>query len=533
MEHTLDRLPPGSRVALQLENGERLARLLLACFDRALVAVPLDPRMDAATARSVLAHADPAVVLTADGPQRREPVLPPNEPDDRFIVYTSGSTGEPKGVVHTLDAVRSNALAVAELHGLTSSSTHGTCLPLYHCNALMMSLLGCHLTGSKLVLLGRFDPYDYFDVLARHEASTAAIVPALLAVLLDAAPPWPESLRYLITAAAPLYQDQAQRFFDCYGPRLRQGYGLSEAVNFSFTMPELCVGEFCREYVDQWPPVGEPLPDTGFRLVDGEVQVRGPNLLRGYWREPQGRAETVTDDGYLRTGDTGHLRGSYLVLDGRRKETINRGGETLFPVAVEARWRILLGDAAFAAVAVADPVLHEEVGLIIDGDPLAACRALRQGGEPLPGWVAREPLALTATGKKQRVRMGGRGCACTLLPSELQTLQTQARAFQPGSSVPLLERAARCVAERRALAGTAVTPAPVLDADALPAWLSSQHRGSPDPAFVAPVLLGEASGDDVLRLLADLGERPAVSWGFMTVRYRSTIAAVVLWGGNV
>ena len=165
----------------------------------------------------------------------------------------------------------------------------------------MLSLLGTHLTGAPLVLHPRFDPAGYFADLAAAGARTASIVPALLSDLVDAAPDWPPDLEYLITAAAPLTGDLAHRFHRRYGPRLRQGYGLTEAVNFSCTAPRFDGAGFTEHYLDRFPPVGEALPGTELRLDAGEVQIRTPDLMDGYWEDPAATAEAITPDGWLRT----------------------------------------------------------------------------------------------------------------------------------------------------------------------------------------------------------------------------------------
>ncbi|MCX2732706.1 fatty acid--CoA ligase family protein [Saccharopolyspora sp. NFXS83] len=418
-------LPAGARVVIRLPNGPDLASVLLTCFDRELVAVPLAPRGTdpAEIVRRVRASA--VVERVAGEIEVRATGLPPEHPDAAglaFIMFTSGSTGRPKGVRLSRRAVLGNAAKTAALHGISPDRPHGTCLPLYHCNALVMSLLGTHRTGAPLVLHSRFDPAGYFAALTEGGARTASIVPALLADLLDAAPDWPAELDYLITAAAPLTGDLVRRFHRTYGPRLRQGYGLTEAVNFSFTMPLLDAAGFSEQYLDRFPPVGEALPDTELRLESGEVQIRTPDLMDGYWEDPAATAEAVTDDGWLRTGDLGDLRDGLLVLHGRTKERINRGGEKHYPLEVERGWRADGLTGRFAAVGVAEPALGQEIGLVTDDAEVGVVQDLCERTALRPAVLRFGGFRATATGKPQRSKMGASLAARRLAPGRYERL---------------------------------------------------------------------------------------------------------------
>ncbi|RLL65870.1 class I adenylate-forming enzyme family protein [Streptomyces sp. Z26] len=434
-------LPVGARVVVRLPNGRALADTLLACFDLGLVGVPLHPRSTARAVADIVGRVDAAAVVDdrglrrtrptgagaatgADGPLRAEQA--PGEL--AFIMFTSGSTGPPKGVVLGRRAVLGNARRTAALHGLAPDRPHGTCLPLYHCNALVMSLLGTHLTGAPLTLRPSFDPAGYFAALDADGARTASIVPALLADLVEAAPPWPERLEYLVTAAAPLTADLARRFHARYGPRLRQGYGLTEAVNFSFTTPLLDDADFRHHYLDRVPPVGLPLPDTELHLEAGEVWVRTPDLMHGYWRDPRTTAATVTGDGWLRTGDLGELRDGLLVLRGRAGERINRGGEKHHPLDVELGWRRAGLTGRFAAVAVDEPSLGDDVALVATDQPVADVREVYERAPLRPAAVRFGDYLTTPTGKPQRRAMGRTLAARRLAPGRYERLLRHAAA---------------------------------------------------------------------------------------------------------
>ncbi|ANY10728.1 class I adenylate-forming enzyme family protein [Pseudonocardia sp. HH130630-07] len=416
-EPALPALPAAARVVLVLPSGPELAALLLECLGRGLVAVPLGPRTEPARVQEIVDRVGAAVVVTPDG------VTATGRHADRpdadglaLIMFTSGSTGTPKGVMLPRTAVLANARHTAALHGLTPDRPHATCLPLFHCNALVMSLVGTHLTGTPLLLAPRFDPATWFADLDRNAVRTASMVPALLPDLLDAAPPWPGRLDYVITAAAPLTRDLARRFHDVYGPRLRQGYGLTELVNFSFTSPQPEPAHWRAHYLDAHPPVGEALPGTELRLVDGgrdadagEVWIRSPDRMRGYWDDPDTTAATLTDDGWLRTGDLGRVRDGLLVLDGRRSERIDRGGEKVYPLDVERSWRDAGLPGTAAAVPVPDDVLGHEIGMVCAGtspEVRDAARRILAAGPQRPGTVAFGTFAATSTGKPQRSAMG-------------------------------------------------------------------------------------------------------------------------------
>ncbi|MFJ2648128.1 class I adenylate-forming enzyme family protein [Streptomyces sp. NPDC087420] len=419
----LTELPPGARVVIRLPGGRALADTLLTCFDHGLVAVPQHPRATDKAVAGIAERVSATALVDVRGLHHTGPpdIHAPTD-DLAFIMFTSGSTGPQKGVMLSRRAVRGNAARTAALHGLTPDRPHGTCLPLYHCNALVMSLIGTHLTGTPLTLQAGFDPVGYFAALGAAGARTASIVPALLADLVETGPDWPDGLEYLITAAAPLTSDLARRFHRRYGPRLRQGYGLTEAVNFSFTMPRLDDAEFRDQYLEHVPPVGAPLPDTELRLESGEVWIRTPDLMTGYWQDSRTTAATVTDDGWLRTGDLGELRDGLLVLRGRAGERINRGGEKHYPLDLEHGWRRAGLSGRFAAVAVDEPALGHDIGLIAAEQPVAAVRDLYERAPQRPAALQFGGFLTTSTGKPRRTAMSRALAARRLAPARYERL---------------------------------------------------------------------------------------------------------------
>ena len=300
-------------VAVEAEGGPGFTEHLARCWDAGDAVLPLDPRLPAPARERLLDQLRPGRIVRADGSEEGRPGGVPVEEGDAVVVPTSGSTGDAKGVVLTHDAVRASALAVHGALGIDPARHRWlSCLPLAHVAGLAVVMRGL-VTDTPVVVHGRFEAAAVEDA-ARAGATHASLVPITLARI-DA------SLfeRIVVGGSAPPAERPAN---------VVASYALTETGS--------------TVAYD-----GVPLAGVELRIVDGEVQVRGPMLLRCY----RDGTDPKTPDGWLPTGDDGQLGADGILhVHGRRGDLIVTGGENVWPVPVEEALR---ADPAIADVAVA------------------------------------------------------------------------------------------------------------------------------------------------------------------------------------
>lgn len=263
---------------------------------------------------------------------RRLPVL---------VCYTSGSTGKPKGVLLSQDAIAWNALNSADLHAMTSDDRILNNLPLFHVGGLNNQLTPALCIGCMVVLQPKFDVDETFDAIERERISLAQMVPAQLTMML-ASPRWAtadfSSLR-MITTGSTVVPERLISAVHERGVPLVQVYGSTE------TSPIAA----CLKPVDATRKSGSTGRAAAYcqvRVVDdrgqdtppginGEILVRGPNVMSGYWNAPGATASALVD-GWFHTGDMGHFDAEgYLYVSGRGNEMIISGGENIYPAEIE------------------------------------------------------------------------------------------------------------------------------------------------------------------------------------------------------
>jgi len=293
------------------------------------------------------------------------------EPNDlAVLVYTSGTTGHPKGVMLSHGNLVSNIEAVAALFDLPRDHRSMMVLPMSHVYGMLLMNLGA-LMGGVNTMLRRFDPEAALRTIDEFKVERCSLVPTMLVNLIHhprRANYDVSSLKVVSAGSAPLSEEvrrEFERLFDC---RVVDGYGQSEAtcavtafqdeepfvvgsVGRAVPGVELCVQD----------DAGQPLP-TG---QTGEICIRGPSVMLGYWNNEQATRETIVD-GWLHSGDVGHMneRG-YLFITDRKKDMIIKGGENISPREIEEALYRLPGVAEAAVYGVPDPMFQEEIAATI------------------------------------------------------------------------------------------------------------------------------------------------------------------------
>jgi acyl-CoA synthetase (AMP-forming)/AMP-acid ligase II len=333
--------------------------------------------------------------------------------DVAAILYTSGTTGKPKGAMLTHRNELVNAAMGAELVPLSAGERVGMLLPLFHANAQVVTCLIPMMIGCEIVLWERFSASTFWPTVAELQPVTISAVPTILAAVLNApgAPAGKSSLRYVICGAAPLSVELLEAFERRFGIRIIEGYGLTETTCISSTNPfygERKAGSIGLPVRGQQMQIAGPDGDRAATGDYGEIVIKGPNVMSGYLNNPEATAESIRD-GWLHTGDVGYVDedGYFFIVD-RTKDMIIRGGENIYPREIEEVIYAHGSVLECAVIGLPDEVRGEEVLAVItpkldialDLDELAAFAAARLAKYKLPTrFELRDELPKTATGK--------------------------------------------------------------------------------------------------------------------------------------
>jgi fatty-acyl-CoA synthase len=407
----LERARPGDSIGWLGLNHPRALALLRACERLGLRYVPLNWRLAAAELSAIARHAglqrllhDPAMARPAAQVEQPYPPAPDHESGDLMLVYTSGTTGEPKGAIHTALAMRANVAMAIEAQGFDAATRTLAVLPLFHVGGLCIQVLPTLAAGGVVRLHARFDPDAWFDDVQAWRPSTTLLVPATMRALIEH-PRWAAadlSPLAFVTCGSQIVPRTLIDAFHARGVPVAQVYGATETGPVTLVLrPE--------DAMLHAGSVGRPARGVEVRLVDGEVQVRAPNLARGYHRAS---SDAAFQGGWFRTGDLARIDadGFYEIV-GRRKELIISGGENIHPAEIE---QVALSDPAVAEAAVVGlpdarwgevPVLVvvARAGVALDEARLRALFDVRLARFKHPRRVfVRTALPKTALGKLQR-----------------------------------------------------------------------------------------------------------------------------------
>ena len=373
----------------------------------------------------------------------------PDLEDEALLVYTSGTTGAPKGVVLTQYNLLADASGISAWQGITGNQRMMCVLPIHHVNGTVVTLVTPLLTGASTVLNRQFSVQAFWRRVVEEQVHVVSVVPTLLQFLIEQADRNRESglgifgeglqaqdlahFRHFICGAGTLSLTLARDFEDCFGLTLLHGYGLSETTCYSCFLPiSLTREERLHWLLDHdYPRIGCPIAPnemaifaaegSGRRLGPGErgeICVRGHNVMKHYYRRPDANEETFRF-GWFRSGDEGfYLQDDagrdFYFISGRIKELINRGGVKYSPLDIEEILLELPGVRAGLAVAIPNIWYGEEVGAWVvphedaaldEATVLAHCRERLPFAKSPKVVVFGEEVPVTSTGKYQRLKL--------------------------------------------------------------------------------------------------------------------------------
>ena len=372
----------GDRIALSIPNRWSFAVALWGGWKCGATVVPLNPLLTPAERAKVLAHLGPKLVVDAVGDEQADWPSVAVEDSPALILYTSGSTGQPKGAVLSHAALDFSSRSWAEpVMALTPEDRVLGVLPFSHSYGLNGALLAPLWAGVTLVLLERFSPEEVLGAIARHRVTVFPGVATMFRRLLDSpalASADLSSLRVALSGAAPCPWELAQEWRRRTGVRILRGYGMTELFR--------PISYVAGDATDLPDAIGRPVPGVDVRAVDedgrplppgevGELWIKSPAAMDGYLDAPE-ETRAVLEGGWFKTGDLASVSADGFVrIVGRKRELILRGGYSVFPAEVEAA--LLTHPAVIEAAVIG--VAHAELG-----EDVVAFATVRAGSTALP-----------------------------------------------------------------------------------------------------------------------------------------------------
>ncbi len=350
------------------------------------------------------------------------PQVAVNEQDTACLLYTSGTTGMPKGVMHTHRSIIENGLNFIIGYHVNHDDIGLVVSPLFWGSGLVVNIIPQCYTGGTLVIAENVTPEAILDVIQQEKVTSTFLTPPAITVILE----HPQlgkhdltRLRHVSFAGMPMPVDTLKRAIETVGNIFFQCYGMTESPCIAMIYHEDQVIEGSPEKVNRLSSCGREDPNVELRVVDedgrdvppgqvGEIISRGEHLMKGYWRMPQATAEALRD-GYMHTGDLATIdEDGYIYLVGRKKDLIVSGGQTVYALAIEEVLYQHPWVAEAAVIGVPDPKLGEAVKAVVvarQGNQVTAAEIIDFCRQRLPEYacphsvVFREKLPRSASGK--------------------------------------------------------------------------------------------------------------------------------------
>ncbi|CAM3810889.1 malonate--CoA ligase [Polynucleobacter antarcticus] len=405
------KLPAGSRIAVQVEKSPEALFLYLATIKAGYVYLPLNTAYQAAEIQYFLENAEPAVVacssknfswvskvafkagtkhvFTLDEDRKGTLLDRAGSQSDQFktvavkeddlaaILYTSGTTGRSKGAMLTHKNLGSNAQVLQQFWGWQKNDVLLHALPIFHVHGLFVAAHGALINGSKMIWLPRLDTAQLIHHMP-HSTVMMGVPTFYVRLLADKQfnKTVARNMRLFVSGSAPLLTETFNSFKEVIGQPILERYGMSETVM-------LVSNPYKGSRVGG--SVGLPLPSVKVRVVNennkpctvnaiGSIQVKGPNIFKGYWRMPEKTAEEFTADGWFKTGDVGRWGGAanggnapddYLCIVGRSKDLIISGGYNVYPKEIESFIDDMDGVDESAVIGIPHPDFGEAVMAVV------------------------------------------------------------------------------------------------------------------------------------------------------------------------
>jgi len=404
-------LTAGDRLCVYLANCLELIDIYLACVKLGVIFVPINILYREREITHITTDSEPKLVITAEELRSLQPPAGAVRPDVTLdgdapaaIVYTSGTTGVSKGAILTHNNFAANALNLNTCWRISEADRFLLALPLFHVHALGNGLHCWLISGCRMRLLERFEHQkavaEFLDFRPTLFFGVPTVYVRLLDLTAETASEIGGFMRLFVSGSAPLPAQVLDEFRGKFGHTILERYGMTETL-MNISNP--------YEGERRAGAVGFPLPGVSARIVDGEIQLRGPNVFAGYWRRPEATTAAF-DDGWFKTGDMAECSADgYYTLLGRKSDLIISGGFNIYPREIEEFLLEQPEVAEAAVVGVPDRLRGEiPVAYIVPRSPFepaaleARCREKLASFKIPRAFVSVDKLPRTALGKVQK-----------------------------------------------------------------------------------------------------------------------------------